>query len=53
MATLGFDLEMMVLFDSLVINLNVIGYGISSNLFGMCYKGENPSVNLTLSRGKE
>jgi hypothetical protein len=52
-ATLGFDLEMMVLFDSLMINLNVIGYSICSNSFGVCYKGGKPSVNLTLCRGKE
>ena len=53
MATLGFDLEMMVLFDSLVINLTVIGYDICSNLFGVCYKGGKPNVNLTYSRDKE
>ena len=53
MATLGFSLEMMVLFDNLVINLNVIGYGICPNLFGVCHKRGKPSVNLTLSQGKE
>jgi len=52
MATLGFDLEMMVLFDSLVINLKVIGYGICSNLFRVCYKWGKPSINLTLIQGK-
>jgi hypothetical protein len=39
MATLGFCLEMMVLFYSLVKHLNVVGYGLCSNLFGVCYKG--------------
>jgi hypothetical protein len=53
MATLGFSLEMMVLFDNLVINLNVIGYGICPNLFGVCHKRGKHIVNLTLSRGKE
>lgn len=53
MATLGFGLEMMVLFDSLVINLNVISYGICPNSFGVCYKGGKPSVNLMLSWGKQ
>jgi hypothetical protein len=53
MATLGFCLEMMVLFYSLVKHLNVVGYGLCSNLFGVCYKGGKPRVNLTLNRGKE
>jgi hypothetical protein len=47
MATLGFGLEMVILFDNLVINVNVVSFGTCPNSFRVCRIKGKPSVNLT------
>ena len=53
MATLRFGLEMVILFDNLVINVNVVGFGTCPNLFGVCRIKGKPSVNLTFRWRKD